>query len=407
MQHTNNSRAFSLKLRTEVVFGGGRIEEIGSLTHPYSRNVLLVTDKNLAGTGAIQKAREALEALNITVTLYDNAKENPTESDAEECKEVATSAGVTGIVAIGGGSVIDTAKGANFLLTNGGKMRDYRGYGHNDDALLPLIAVPTTAGTGSEVQSYALISHDETHQKMACGTASCAPVIALLDPQLLLTCPPSVIATAGIDALTHAVESYFSKTANPFAQMYSVEAFRCLTESYRMAVMTAYQKVALSENEKAAISENELDWLEGLQLGACYAGIAIDHSMLGGAHASANPITAHFPISHGQAVGLMMPHVLRYNAKESRTVNYGLRDLFELVELVGYLFPSTIEIGIFETLWSEFMGVGKLKTRLSELGIAEDDLPGLSEEAATQWTAQHNPVPLDKAAFLEIYRAAL
>lgn len=390
MQHTNNSRAFSLKLRTEVVFGGGRIEEIGSLTHPYSRNVLLVTDKNLVGTGAIQKAREALEALNITVTLYENAKENPTESDAEECKEVAASAGVTGMVAIGGGSVIDTAKGANFLLTNGGKMRDYRGYGHNDDALLPLIAVPTTAGTGSEVQAYALITHDETHQKMACGTASCAPVIALLDPNLLLTCPPSVIATAGIDALTHAVESYFSKTANPFSQMYSIQAFRSLVRSYRAAVLS-----------------HEVEYLGELQLGACYAGIAIDHSMLGGAHASANPITAHFPISHGQAVGLMMPHVLRYNAKNSGMVKLGLRALFEPVGLVGYSFPGFMGIGIFEALWSEFMAVGKLKTHLTELGIAEDDLPGLSEEAAAQWTAQHNPVPLDKSAFLEIYRAAL
>lgn len=391
MQHTNNSRAFSLKLRTEVVFGGGRIEEIGSLTHPYSRNVLLVTDKNLAGTGAIQKAREALEALNITVTLYENAKENPTESDAEECKEVAASAGITGMVAIGGGSVIDTAKGANFLLTNGGKMRDYRGYGHNDDALLPLIAVPTTAGTGSEVQAYALITHNETHQKMACGTASCAPAIALLDPNLLLTCPPSVIATAGIDALTHAVESYFSKTRNAISNLYSMAAAEMIDAGLR--------------DEVGELSE--IERLEEMSLGACYAGIAIDHSMLGGAHASANPITAHFPISHGQAVGLMMPHVMQYNAKTHSAVNAVLTLWLKQLNWVDREQRGYNPGSVFREVWHQLLLTLQLKTHLTELGIAEDDLPGLSEEAAAQWTAQHNPVPLDKAAFLEIYRAAL
>ncbi len=391
MQHANTRRAFALHLKTEVVYGPDRLTELGSLTHPFSRNVLLVTDRGLMGTGIPQRALESLEALNIAVTLFDNAQENPTETDAEEVRDFAASAEVTGIVAIGGGSVIDTAKGANFLLTNGGKMRDYRGYGHNDDALLPLIAVPTTAGTGSEVQSYALISHDETHQKMACGASTGAPMIALLDPTLLLSAPPHVIATAGIDALTHAVESYFTKTANPFSQMFSTQAFENVYPNLRAAIT----------------NRDELEWFEGLQLGACYAGIAIEHSMLGGAHAAANPITAHFPVSHGQAVGLLMPHVVDYNAKSPKGIRPHLHDWMSSLDIFGSRLHGPLVEKTFHLLWDELLRFLSLKTKLSELGIEESDLPGLSEEAAAQWTAQHNPVPLDRDAFLEIYRAAL
>ena len=206
--------------------------------------------------------------------------------------------GPDSVIGLGGGSSLDCAKGINFLLTNGGAMADYQGYGKASRPLLPMIAVPTTAGTGSEAQSYAVIADAGTGLKMACGDAKAAFRVALLDPELTLSQPEGVTSAAGFDAIAHAVETAVTKRRTPVSTLFSHEAFRLLSTNYER-VMTA---------------PHDIDARGAMLLGAFYAGLAIEQSMLGAAHACANPLTARYKIAHGVALALLLPHVVQWNA---------------------------------------------------------------------------------------------
>ena len=186
----------------------------------------------------------------------------------DECLEVARAVRPDLIVGLGGGSSMDTAKGCNFILTNGGRMQDYWGVGKATKPMLPLIAVPTTAGTGSECQSFALIADEETHQKMACGDPKAAPRVAILDPLLTVTQPRRVAACTGIDAIAHAMETAVTKKRNELSWLYSREAFR----------LTA------GNLDRVLQQPANLEARAAMQLGAAFAGTAIENSMLGAAH---------------------------------------------------------------------------------------------------------------------------
>src|SRR5260221_6151964 len=178
-----HSPGFDFQPRTRVVFGAETIERIGELARELgARHALLVTDKGIVEAGHPARAIGFIEAAGLHVTTYDAVRENPTTVDVDRCVEAARQADIDLIIGLGGGSSMDTAKGCNFLLTNGGRMQDYWGVGKATREMLPLIAVPTTAGTGSECQSFALIADEETHQKMACGDPKASARVALLDP---------------------------------------------------------------------------------------------------------------------------------------------------------------------------------------------------------------------------------
>src|SRR5208283_4631366 len=198
----------------------------------------------------------------------------------------------------GGGSAMDCAKGINFLLTNGGRMEDYKGFGKAQKPMLPSIGIPTTAGTGSEAQSYALIADECSHMKMACGDRKAAFQVAILDPEVTVSQPAKVTALTGIDAISHALESYVTSVRNPLAQMFAREGWILLELNL----------------EKVLANPHDLEARGAMQMGAFLAGSAIENSMLGVCHACANPLTAHYGITHGLAIGIMMPHVLHFNA---------------------------------------------------------------------------------------------
>src|SRR6266436_162906 len=292
---------FDYQPRTRIVFGVNAVDRAGTLASEIgAKKVLLVTDPGIVAAGHATRAREVLESAGLEVTFYDKARENPTTECVDSCVAVAKAASIDTIVGLGGGSAMDTAKGCNFLLTNGGRVQDYRGVGKATKPMLPLIAIPTTAGTGSECQSAALIVDEETHQKMACLDPKAAARIAILDPTLTLSQPPRVTACTGIDALAHALETAVTRKRNPLSAMFSREAFRLCVK-------------ALPE---ILLHPNDLEARGRMLLGAALAGMAIENSMLGAAHAAANPLTAHYGIVHGQAVGMMLPHVIRFNAED-------------------------------------------------------------------------------------------
>ena len=356
-------------------YGDGTLERLGAVVRDLGcRHVLLVTDRGLERAGHAAVARRSLERADLAVTVFDDVLENPTTEHVEAGRRVGAAASVDGIVGLGGGSAMDCAKGVNFLLTNGGRMEDYRGRGLARQPMLPAVGVPTTAGTGSEAQSFALISNPETHEKMACGDRKARFRAVLLDPTLLASVPRDVAAVTGVDAVTHAVESHVSSAANPLSRLWSREAWRLLE---------VHLEPFLADPSDAAARR-------GMLLGAHFAGAAIERSMLGAAHACANPLTARHGVTHGRAVGTMLPHVVRFNAF---TVEASYADLAGSSDaLLRRLAVLLTAAGIDEGL--------------SELGIAEGQLDALATEAATQWTAGFNPRAVDAADLRGFYAAA-
>ena len=368
---------------TKLVFGAGSVARVGEFGRETgAKKVLLVTDAGIVAAGHAGRVQSFLEAAGLRVTLFDKARENPTTKCVDDCVAVAKAAGVDGIVGLGGGSSMDTAKGCNFILTNGGQMKDYWGVGKATKPMLPFIAIPTTAGTGSEMQSAALIADEVTHQKMACLDSKCAARVAILDPELTLSQPPRVTACTGIDAIAHAVESAVTTKRNEISQKLSTEAFKLLVAGFPVVMSEPGNTFARAQ----------------MQLGAAYAGAAIENSMLGAAHAAANPLTAHFGIAHGHAVGLMLPHVVRFNS-ENKTA----RELYESLARAGGLEASVESLA----KWlAEALKLTGLAQSLSGAGVKEESLPMLAEEAARQWTAGFNPRPVTKEDFLQLYSTA-
>ncbi len=364
--------AFDYGADPRVVFGRGSLDRLGELARAEGfRRTLVTADPGLVKTPHVERALHSLRENDIAAFLFRNFDESPDCGMAERGRAFASECAVDSIVGLGGGSSMDCAKAVGFLLTNGGRMQDYWGFGKATSPLPPMIGVPTTSGTGSEAQSYALVSDAETHVKMACGDPSARFRIAILDPELTLTQPASVTAVAGYDAIAHAVETYVTTKRNPLSDHFAREAFRLLSEHY----------------ERVLLEPDDLDVRSAMQLGAYYAGVAIDSSMLGATHACANPLSRHYGTIHGKAIAMCLATVVRYN------------DV-----VVGHRYRE-LHAGLATRL-EDLATAGGLPTRLREEGVTESDLPVLAREAAEQWTGTYNPRPFDESAALEIYRCA-
>jgi alcohol dehydrogenase len=381
---------FDYQGRTRLVFGVNTVERAGELALELgSKRILLVTDPGIVAAGHADRVRRILAASGLTITLYENARENPTTRDVDECVAVARSAGVDTIVGLGGGSSMDTAKGCNFLLTNGGRMQDYWGVGKAARPMLPLIAIPTTAGTGSECQSFALIADEQTHQKMACGDPKAAARIAILDPALTVSQPARVAACTGIDAISHAVETAVTRKRNGLSLMYSHEAF----------------KLTVTNLPRVLNHPDDLEARGKMLLGAALAGTAIENSMLGAAHAAANPLTAHYGIVHGQAVGMMLPLVVRFNGRDA-AARQAYAELASAPEIacVSDGHGPALEALIARLEW--LLNLAKMPRSLADCGVKRSGIKTLAAEAAKQWTAGFNPRPVTEQDFVALYEAA-
>ena len=378
---------FDFHTPTRVVFGPGTLARLGELARELgATRALVVTDPGLEQAGHPQQAVQSLADAGLEVFVFDEVEENPTSKHVNVGVEFARPLNINLIVSVGGGSAMDCAKGINFILTNGGTMADYKGFGRAKKPMLPSIGVPTTSGTGSEAQSFALIADEKTHLKMACGDRKAAFVVAILDPQVTVTQPAKVTALTGIDALSHAIESYVTTRRNPVSQMFAREAWKLLEFNL----------------EKVLHTPGDLEGRAAMQMGAFLAGTAIENSMLGVCHSCANPLTAHYGITHGLAIGIMLPHVISYNA---RAVPHLYADLVEEAGL-----HDSRPGGAAETLVERLLHLMKcadLPTTLSECGVSRGILEVLAEEASQQWTARFNPRQVTETEILSLYEAAV
>ncbi len=283
----------------DVLAGPGTLAQLGDLTAQLqARRVFLLSDAGLQAAGHVANACDSLSAAQVQFELFVGVEENPTDRCVERASVAARDFGPDLLVALGGGSVMDAAKGVNFLLSNGGQMEDYWGFGKAKAAMLPSVGIPCTAGTGSEAQSFALISRSQDHVKMACGDPKVRFTRVILDPHVLETVPRDVAAITGMDAVSHALESFVTRTRNPMSCALAAASWRALRRAFPLVL------------QGTPSIEDRGDMLSGAYL----AGAAIECSMLGLAHAMANPLTARYDITHGVAIGIVLPAVLRFNA---------------------------------------------------------------------------------------------
>ena len=380
-------QAFDFQLHTRVIFEIGAIERLGDLARELGfRRTLLVADHGLVASGHVDEAIGPLRRGGVEVVPFHDFDVNPDSGMVAEGCFFATAFKPDSIIGLGGGSSLDCAKGINFLYTNGGQMRDYIGHGKASQPLVPMIGIPTTAGTGSEAQTYALISDPESHVKMACGNPDAGFRIALLDPALTVSQPESITATSGFDAIAHAVETYVTRNRNPLSEVFSREAWRLLEANY---------EIVLNRPQN-------LEARAAMQLGAFFAGVAIENSMLGATHACANPLTARYGTSHGEAIAMMLPSVVRWNGPVAAE-RYA-----ELLRFAGIEAGSGEEAAaeVLAQRLEQLAAAGGLSGDLSQAGIRAEDLPMLAGEAAAQWTGGFNPRAFDKAGAMEVYEKA-
>ncbi|MXZ00906.1 iron-containing alcohol dehydrogenase [Candidatus Poribacteria bacterium] len=366
---------FDCELNQQIVYGDNSIERLGELTRTLGGSrVLITTDRGIEKAGILARAVSALQGERIAAYLFADVTSNPTTEDVEAAVAVAkANAPIDLIIGLGGGSAMDCAKGANFLLTNGGKMEDYWGTNKASEPMLPAIGVPTTIGTGSEAQSYALISQPDTHIKMACGDKKARFGTVILDATLTKSLPRTIAAITAMDAVAHAVESYVSTRSNPMSRMFARHAWELLNTNF-----------------EACLDDKTTEARSKMLFGAYLAGLAIENSMLGAAHACANPLTARYGVIHGVAVALMLPHVIRFNSTVARDAYHELYPDGDVADRI-----------------TKLKQIGNLPNRLRDYPvqytIGTTELLTVAKEAATQWTAQFNPRPLNISDFIKLY----
>ncbi len=362
---------FDFRPRTRILFGSGEFARLGEAARELDgHRCLLVADQSMVDARHAQEAIRSLKARRMEVYAFHEFDANPTTTMVDAGYAFAAPHQIDLIVALGRGGALDCAKAINVLLTNGGSILDYRGYGNIAKPMLPMIAAPATAGGGSEALSYTLIADPHSREKILAGDSKLTFRVAVLDPQLTRSQPPEVTAASGFDAISHAVETMISMRRTPISDCFSREAWRLLDASF----------------ERVLKAPEDLDARGGMLVGAHFAGLAIEYSSLGPAHACAEPISAAYHLPHGAAMALVLRRVLDWLAEGSVEpdlppgISERLRNLADLAGLPG---------------------------SLTEAGIPEGALPRLAEEAAGRWSGRFSPRALDARAALDIYEAAL
>lgn len=361
-----------------VRFGPDALEHVGEEARDLGgRRAFLATDPGIVAAGHVARAEAALRGAGLEVVVWDGVRENPSSSCIAEAAEAARGFGPDLLVGLGGGSSMDVAKGVNFLLSGGGRMEDYHGRDRGRGPMVASMGVPTTAGTGSEAQSYALVSRDADKVKMACGDRRARFRTVILDPTLTASMPRDVAALSAMDAASHAVESHVTRNGTPMSRALAAEAWRTLDPVFEAALAPG-----------ATVADRGR-----MLVGAYLAGCAIEQSMLGAAHACANPLTARHGAVHGAAVAVMLPAVVRFNGADDPERYRGLVDAADPAAAVALRIEA-------------MRASAGLPDRVRSFGVSREALPELARDAAAQWTARHNPREVGESELLALYEEA-
>ncbi|MFB9275834.1 iron-containing alcohol dehydrogenase [Cohnella cellulosilytica] len=383
------TRLFQYDLPTAIEFGNGAVRGLpGHIGRLGGGKALVVTDPGVLKAGVADKVTAELERGGVEYELFSDVESDPDIQSIAEGVRRAQAGGCDIVVGIGGGSALDTAKAVALMLGNEGSIRDYVGIHQVPRKGAPVIAIPTTAGTGSEITIWSVLSDKANNVKLSVGSRYNCPDLALCDPELTLSLPPSVTAATGMDALVHALESYVNKATQPISEGMSLQAMRLIARSLRNAVLRG----------------NDLDARYDMLLGSLLAAMAFNATRLGLAHALALPLGARFHIPHGLVNAILLPEVMDYNLpahigkfKEIALifgVEAGVRSDREIAEAgVGAIRQLMRDIGIHQTL--------------TDFGVTEEELPVIAEESLLSGNVAVNPRLARAADLMDICRRAM
>lgn len=381
----NLMNSFTFTLPTEIKYGVGIVKKIGKELDKFgATRVLLITDKGLVKTGLVDKVGEIINDSGKFYLVYDAIEANPKDYNIEGAAEFAVKNNIDCLVALGGGSPIDAAKAVSVLAIQGGKVKDYKGKDKIKNSCLPLIAIPTTAGTGSEVTFSSVITDTEENYKFTIKSPAIAAKISLIDPELTLTLPPLVTASTGMDALTHAIEGYTANVTEPIAEALGL---------YAVELIASNIKVAVNNGE-------DIQARCGMMLGSLLAGLSFSHSDVASVHCMAEALGSLYDLPHGLCNSILLPYVMEYNLPETTNKYARVARAMGINECDDKK-AAAMSIKKVKVLSSE-IGLPEL----SSLGIKEEDLDTLSKMSAKNISTDSNPCPIDKKGYLELFRKA-
>ncbi|WP_047382144.1 iron-containing alcohol dehydrogenase [Cetobacterium sp. ZWU0022] len=379
---------FSFKIPQNIEFGIGSLNKLPNiLKNNGSQHVFLISDRGLEKIGVVNKVTEIIKNGGINYTTYLDVIPNPTITIVNEATALYKECGATTIIALGGGSPLDVSKAVGILSTFGGKITDYEGLNKVPGGIVPIIAIPTTAGTGSEVTASSVITDEDKNYKFSIVSYETLPKYAILDPELIMTAPASIAAACGVDALIHAIEAYLSKQASPFSDAMAEKAMELIGKNLRNFIKDR-------ANEEAAC---------GMMAGSNFAGISFAWARLGNVHAMSHPVSAFYHISHGIANSVLLPTVMEYNAvtdngRYEKIYNYisenkNSSEVFKPEMLIDELKKLNAELGIPESL--------------SELGVKEESIEAMAKDAMKSGNVLANPRETNLNDMIELYKKAL
>jgi alcohol dehydrogenase len=379
---------FSFHLPTRIEFGYGKASRLGDmLLQLGGKRVFLVSDKGVESAGLLAGLTESLLASGIQFDMYTDVEPDPSLETIDRGAEVFKRETYDCIVAVGGGSPIDTAKGIRVVAFNGRSIGDYAGVNRIPVApAVPLIAIPTTSGTGSEVTIFGVYSDWHNNVKVTVTSPYMAPTIALVDPELTMSLPQKMTAASGIDAFAHGIETFFSVRSRPASDALAMEA---------IATMNANLRLAVRDGSDAAARI-------GMSHGSLLAGMAFNNGFLGLAHAIGSALSGHCHVPHGIAIGLLLPHVVEFNTPARPDKAAKIAKLLgvqgdQLEELALQAAPAVLQL---------VKDIG-LPTRLRDVGVSEEKLAAIAKDSFKSGMMKFNPRTPTESEVLELLKRML
>ncbi len=374
-------------------FGKGAREELaGEIQKRGFKKVFLVSDKSLVEAGVTAKVEEVLNKAGIPYDLYDEIKPNPTIENVLHGVEACKNSKADLIVAVGGGSSIDTAKGISIIMTNPDRtdVRTLNGASNTANRGMPLIALPTTAGTAAEVTINYVITDEEEKIKMVCVDPNDIPILAIVDSELMATMPKGLAAATGMDALTHAIEGYITKAHNDMSDMFHMKAIQMIFE---------YLPSAVNDKEPVAV--------EKIGMAQYIAGMGFSNVGLGIVHSMAHQLGAVYDTPHGIANAMLLPTVMRFNGQDKATVERFREILVNIGRPDARDLNDEDVINTFVWMISELSKKVGISTTIKDYGAKEEDFEMLAEKAMKDPCKPGNPVDVTKEDFIELYKKAM
>ena len=373
-------------------FGKGAREELaGEIQKRGFKKVFLVSDKSLVEAGVTAKVEEVLNKANVPYDLYDEIKPNPTIKNVTDGVEACKKSEADLIVAVGGGSSIDTAKGISIVMTNPDRadIKSLNGASDTANKGMPIIALPTTAGTAAEVTINYVITDEDAEVKMVCVDPNDIPILAIIDSELMGSMPKSLAAATGMDALTHAVEGYITKAHNEMSDMFHMKAIKMIFK---------YLPAAVNEKDEKAV--------EMMGMAQYIAGMGFSNVGLGIVHSMAHQLGAVYDTPHGIANAMLLPTVMRFNGEDPATAQRFREILMNIGRPDAEHLNDQDVINTFVWMISELSKTVGIDTKITDYGAKEEDFEMLAEKAMNDPCKPGNPREVTKEDFIELYRRA-